>query len=178
MKKTTHAVVVATLFSFFIICNYESVSAQTQERKIPSASVKTLDGKTVDTKNLSNNGKPILISVWETTCKPCIMELDAIAENYSDWQKETGVKVVAISIDNTRTASQVPVIVNSKDWQYEIYSDINQDFKRAMSFSYCPFNFLVDNNGNIVWQSNSYAPGDENVIYELLKKLSKNEKLN
>ena len=29
---------------------------------------------------------------WATWCKPCIEELNAINENYIDWQKETGVK--------------------------------------------------------------------------------------
>ena len=41
----------------------------------------------------NNNGKPIIISFWATWCKPCKKELDAIAENYTDWQKETGVKL-------------------------------------------------------------------------------------
>jgi peroxiredoxin len=158
--------------------NALTACAQIQERKIPSVMVKTLDGKKFDTHNISNNGKPILIVVWESTCKSSLTELDALAENYEDLQKETGVKIIAISIDNSRTANQVSLVVDSREWKFETYSDINQDFKRAIGFSYCPFNLLLDNNGNIVWQKSSYAPGDDKVIYELVKKLAKGEKIN
>ena len=151
--------------------------AQTDEKKLPSVGIKTMEGKAFDSKDISNNGKPILIAMWETTCKPCITQLDAIAENYEDWQKETGVKVVAISIDNSRTAPQVPVMVRGRDWKFEVYSDINQDFKRALGFSYCPFVILIDNAGNMAWQNNSYAPGDEDLVYEKIKKVAKGEKL-
>ena len=145
--------------------------------KIPSADVKTLDGKNFNTSKISNDGKPIIICVWETTCKPCINELDAIAEQYDSLKKETGVKLVAVSIDDSKTSSKVSALVNSKAWSYEIYLDKNRDFKRALNINYCPYTFLVDGNGEIVWEKSSYSSGDENKIYELVKKLAKGEKV-
>ena len=77
-----------------------------QNAKLPeNITIKTLDGKTVETSIINNDGKPIIVSFWATWCKPCNRELNAIKEVYEEWQEETGVKLVAISIDDARSAS-------------------------------------------------------------------------
>lgn len=163
----------------FIICLaiYTSVSFAQSTRKIPATDVKTLEGKTFNTSGIENDGKPIIISFWATWCKPCKKELDNIAENYSEWQKETGVKLVAISIDDARSSGKVPAEVSAKGWEYLVLLDQNQDFKRAMNVNNVPHTFLVNGKGEIVWQHNSYAEGDENKLYELVKKVAKGESI-
>jgi thiol-disulfide isomerase/thioredoxin len=141
--------------------------------KIPSAIVKTLDGKQFNTAELSNDGKPIVISFWATWCAPCKKELDNISEVYEEWQKETGVKLVAISIDDTRNAAKVAPTVKAKGWPFEIYIDANQDFKRAMNVNNVPHTFLVDGKGHIVWDHNNYSEGDENELFEKIKSIAK-----
>ncbi len=145
--------------------------------KIPSATLKKLDGTKVNSSTFSNNGKPIVISFWATWCKPCKKELDAIAETYADWQKETGVKLIAISIDDARSSGKVVTDVKTKGWEYEVYLDENSDFKRAMNVNNVPHTFLVDGNGKIVWSHNSYSEGDEDKLYENIQALVKGEKL-
>ncbi|MBL7933285.1 MAG: TlpA family protein disulfide reductase [Bacteroidia bacterium] len=145
--------------------------------KIPASTVKKLDGSKVNSNTFNNNGKPIIISFWATWCKPCKKELDAIAENYADLVKETGVKLIAISIDDARSSGKVVTDVKSKGWEYEVYIDENQDFKRAMNVNNVPHTFLVDGKGNIVWSHNSYTEGDEDKLFENVKKLAAGETL-
>jgi cytochrome c biogenesis protein CcmG/thiol:disulfide interchange protein DsbE len=145
--------------------------------KIPIVTIKNLDGSKVSTSTFTNNGKPIIISFWATWCKPCKKELDNILDDYADWQKETGVKIIAVSIDDARTMPKVVTDVKSKGWPYEVYIDDNQDFKRAMNVNVVPHVFIVDGNGEIVWTHNSYAEGDEIKLYENIKRLIKGEKL-
>ncbi|MDI1354645.1 MAG: TlpA disulfide reductase family protein [bacterium] len=154
-----------------------AASTQPHADKIPSAKVRTLDGSSFNTENISNNGKPIIICFWKTWNRNSIKELDNIAELYPDWQNETGVKLIAISIDDSRSSAKVTAMVKVKDWNYEVYLDINQDFKRVMNAYGCPATFLVNNNGQIVWQSNSYLQGSEDDLYVLIQKLAKNETL-
>ena len=146
-------------------------------RKMPTVDVKTLDGKTFSTANLSNDGKPVIISFWATWCKPCISELINISDVYPDWQKETGVKLVAVSIDDVRNAAKVKPLVNGKAWTYDVYLDQNQDLKRALNVNNVPHTFLLNGKGEIVWQHNSYAEGDEKHLYEMVKKLAAGEEI-
>jgi thiol-disulfide isomerase/thioredoxin len=144
-------------------------------RKIPAVEVKKLDGTNFNTKEISNNGKPIIISFWATWCTPCKKELNTIHDIYDDWKAETGVKLVAVSIDDARNIQKVAPYVNGRNWEYEIYLDPNQDFKRAMNVNNIPHTFLLNGNGEVVYQHNSYAEGDEIKLYELVKKVAKGE---
>lgn len=167
MKK-----IIIGLFALSIFSN--TTKAQTTEgRALPSADLKTVEGKTVNSSKFTNDGKPIIISFWATWCKPCKKELDAISENFEEWQKETGVKLIAISIDDSRSSGKVGTDAKSHGWDYEIYIDQNQDFKRAMNVNNVPHTFIINGKGEIVWQHNSYAEGDEDHLYEALKKIAK-----
>mgnify|MGYP000607388564 CR=1 FL=1 len=151
------------LYSFTIIGN----------KTIAKANVKTLKGKTVNTSTFNNDGKPMVISFWATWCSPCKKELNAISEVYEDWVEETGVKLIAISIDDARNKHKVKPYVDSKAWEFEVYLDENQDFKRAMNVNNVPYTFLVDGNGKIVYEHNNYVPGDEEELYEKIQALVK-----
>ena len=135
--------------------------------------IKTLKGKTFNIESIENGGDPIVISFWATWCKPCKKELNNIAEVYEDWQDETGVKLIAISIDDTRSMSKVAPYVNSSDWDYEVYLDPNGDLKRAMGVSNVPHTFLLNGKNEIVWQHRGYVEGDEDELYNKIVELAK-----
>jgi cytochrome c biogenesis protein CcmG, thiol:disulfide interchange protein DsbE len=143
--------------------------------KLPSVNIKTLEGETINTKSISNDGKPIIISFWALWCKPCKKELDAYNENFEDWQDETGVKVIAVSIDDARSTAKVLPYVSGKDWEFDVLLDPNCDFKRAMSVNMVPHTFILDGDGNIVYQHTSYYEGLEDEIYDIVKKVAAGE---
>lgn len=151
---------------FFLFAFSSAAFAQ-----IPSEMVETLDGEEFNTAAFDNGGKPIIISFWATWCGPCIKELKAINKVYAKWQEETGVKLICISIDDTRQKSEVKPMFNSFGFKYEAYNDPNSVFKRAMNVVNVPHTFLLDGNKKIVSQHTSYAPGDEHHLYEEIKKL-------
>jgi len=167
---------VKTISSFLLAFCFLT-SFQGAERKIPSVQVQTLEGKNVNTSTFSNGGKPMLISFWATWCSPCKKELNAIAEVYDDWKKETGVKVIAVSIDDSKSSSKVAPYVNGKGWEFEEYLDVNSDFKRAIGVNNPPQTFLVDGKGEIVWQHVGFKDGDEQQYIEALRKVVKGEKI-
>jgi cytochrome c biogenesis protein CcmG, thiol:disulfide interchange protein DsbE len=160
------------LFTAALVAITAGVFAQTQSFKLPSTNIKSLKGEMVNTGNFQNDGKPMIINFWATWCAPCKKELNAIAEVYPEWVEETGVKLIAISIDDARSEARVLPYINGADWDYEVYIDTNADFKRAMNVNNVPHTFLVDGQGNIVWQHNNYAPGDEEELFKKVKELT------
>ena len=161
------------LILFFVAVMISSAVFAQKTGKLPSVKLKDLQGNTVDTSTLSNNGNPIVICFWATWCSPCKRELNTYQELYEDWQDETGVKIVAVSIDDQRSVSRVNPYINSVEWDYEILLDANSDFKRALGVNNVPHTFLLDGDLNIVWQHNNYAPGDEDELYHELIKFGK-----
>lgn len=145
--------------------------------KLPEVEVKNINGEPFNTKNIDNDGKPIIITFWATWCKPCMKEHDAINDVYLDWVDETGVKLYAVSIDNARSSKRVLPTLNGKGWEFDVLLDPNGDFKRAMNVNIPPHTFIVDGNGNVVWQHIGYLEGDEVEYIEIVEKLLAGEKI-
>lgn len=145
--------------------------ALTSAAALPSVTLNDINGNSVDTSQLSNDGKPFIISFFATWCKPCLRELKAINEVYPDWQDETGVKLIAVSIDEAQNAQKVKPLVEGKGWNYEVLLDVNGEFKRQLGVNDIPHVFVVDGNGNIVWNHQGYVDGGEEDIIEKVKEL-------
>lgn len=139
--------------------------------QLPSVTLKSMDGKEVNTATLNNGGKPFIISFFATWCKPCNRELDAINEVYPDWQEETGVKVIAISIDQAQNINKVKPLVDGKGWEYEVLLDPNSDFRRAMGVNLIPHVFIIDGNGKIVESRSGYTEGGEAHLIEKVREI-------
>lgn len=150
-----------------------ALSAFTASAELPSVTLKDMYGKTVDTAKLNNDGKPFIIDFWATWCKPCVRELKAIADVYDEWVDETGVKIYAVSLDEAQNEQRVKPFVENKGWEYEVLLDPNGDFKRQLGVSDPPHVFVVDGEGNIVWNHQGYVDGGEEEILEAVKKAMK-----
>lgn len=141
--------------------------------QLPAVTLKDMSGKTVNTAELSNDGKPIIISFFATWCKPCNRELSAISEVYEDWQDETGVKLIAVSIDQAQNINKVKPLVDGNGWPYQVLLDPNSDFKRALGVQMIPFVLIVDGKGKIVYKHNGYTEGAENELIGKVRELVK-----
>ncbi len=165
------------ILPFVLLLCFGMANAQEKTRDLPSVNVKTLDGTDFNIQNIENDGQPIIISFWATWCKPCIKELHTISEVYPDWVDETGVKIVAVSIDDNRNSYRVEPFAQGRDWEYEIYLDENADLKRALNVGNIPHTFLLNADKQIVWQHTGYFSGDEDELYEMITRLANGESL-
>lgn len=162
-----------------------TVETMAQGAKLPEeVTLRTLDGKNVQSSIIQNEGRPVIISFWATWCAPCMLELKTIREHYDEWVDETGVKMYIISIDDARTAARVKGVVEKQGWSnsgddeyahyYEVLLDSNRDFATALNIGQDPPHTLVLNGkGEIVWKHKGYQPGAEDELIEQVRNLLK-----
>ena len=136
---------------------------------LPSVTLKDVDGKTVKTESLAEQGKPVIISFFATWCKPCMRELEAINELYADWQEQTGVEMYIVSIDQGQDVKKVKPLVDGYGWEYHVLLDPNSELKRAMNVQNVPHLFVIDSKGQTVYNHTGYTDGSEKDIMQYLK---------
>lgn len=156
-----------SLFTFAILCLTNTFAQKT----LPDVQIKDLQGQAISSKKLTETSQPTIISFWATWCKPCLEEINAIAENLENWQSEIKLKFIAISVDDSRSKARVPTFVNAKKWQFDVYIDENGDLQRALNVLNVPHTFIFDAKGKIIYQHTSYASGDEEEYIEIIRKL-------
>lgn len=139
---------------------------------LPSINVTTLEGDLTTLTKAAESDGPVVISLWATWCVPCLKELDAISDLYEDWQDETNVKLIAISVDDSRTVKRVKPLINGKGWDYTILLDTNNDVKRALGAATVPLTLIVKD-GKIVYRHSGYSPGTENELYKKIQEYAK-----
>lgn len=159
-----------SLLLLIAIFAFNATDSQAQKGQIPSINVKDIQGKTLNLKDIAKE-KITVISFWATWCAPCKKELDNIATVYEDWQDKYNVQLIAVSIDDARTAAKVKSMVNAKNWAYKIILDSNEELKRALNVTSVPFTFLVNQKGEIIYQHSGYKEGDEIKLLEKIKAL-------
>lgn len=142
----------------------------TKASSVPSVEIRTLDQKIVNSRDILTDTVPIVLSFWATWCKPCLKELSAFNDEMDTWKEEVDFRIVAVSIDDARTTTMVKNLVSNKGWEFEVYLDPNSDLKKLMNVAQPPHTFIL-HKGEIVYQHTSYAEGDEDALFEELKKL-------
>ncbi|MBB1151466.1 TlpA family protein disulfide reductase [Myroides sp. NP-2] len=157
-------------YAFMLLFVFSTVNAQ--QKDLPAVVLADLEGKKIDFSSYANEEKPVIVSFWATWCGPCLKELAAINDVYDDWQKETGVKLIAVSIDDAKSVKRVKPLVNGKGWDYTVLLDTNHDLKRAMNVVNVPFTAVVYK-GKIVYKHTSYTPGVEKELIKQVKALIK-----
>ena len=138
------------------------------QAQMPAVTLTDIEGNQVKTDTLAKPGKPVIISFFATWCKPCQRELSAIAEVYDEWQEDTGVEVIAVSIDEAQSANRVKPLVDSKNWPYRVLLDPNGELKRALGIQLIPYVVVLDETGKIIYKHNGYTDGAENELREVL----------
>lgn len=124
--------------------------------------LRTLEGAEVTVGNELSDSVTI-VSFWATWCKPCQTELEALLDLEDDWKGK--VRIVAVSIDDSRAVAKVKSLVRGKKWPYEILLDQNRDFYKALNLTAIPYVMVIDN-GRIIWSHSGYVPGNESVVVD------------
>ena len=156
------------LKKIIISCMLSLIAYSSSSQKfIPDLGLKTLNGESIRSVEAINQNGFTIISFWATWCIPCINELDAINEVISVWSEKEDITVLAISTDDSRSKKRVKPLINGKDWVFDVISDTNQDFKRAMGVVGIPHT-IVTYKSEIIHRRIGYTPGEEEDLFDVI----------
>ena len=128
-----------------------------------NVNIENLKGEKILFSDLIKGDKPVIVSFLATWCKPCLMEMDALKEIKEEWEGK--IRIVSISIDDSRSKNKVPSFVKGRNYPFEIYMDSNQELYKKLNVLNVPFLFIFSN-GKQVYKHSGYSPGDEEYLLE------------
>ncbi|MEG1611238.1 MAG: TlpA disulfide reductase family protein [Alistipes sp.] len=145
-------------------------SATCATAQISNVKIENDKGELVSVASMVDGKTPMIISFWSTTCKPCIRELNTINDVMIDWKEMANFRVIAVSVDDSRSASKAKAMAAGNGWEdITVLYDKNQELKRAMNVNSIPQVFVVDGTGKIVYAHTGYTPGCENELLKVIK---------
>lgn len=157
----------------FILLFFVLVAVSAAKAQLPHMELNDIDGNKVQIDTIGTHGQPVIIDFFATWCKPCNRELSAISEVYKEWQEETGMRLVAVSIDQAQNIHKVKPLVDENGWEYEVLLDPNSDLKRAFGIQMIPYVLIIDGNGKIIYRHSGYTDGAEDELIETIRNIQK-----
>lgn len=162
-----------TLIAAVLLCAC-SVTAQDAPTRLPKVTVTDVNGNAVSADTITNGDKPMLMSFFATWCGPCRRELSEVSPKLAEWNKETGVKLVVVSLDDpAQTANVIEFAKGLGLDTANLYFDTTKALAKAMGVSGIPHMLYLDGKGNIVNTSVGYAPGHDEEIIERVREIIK-----
>ena len=137
------------------------------QEKIPDMPIKLLDGTNTRLHEFLKDG-PVIIDFWATWCVPCkklMKHLNKFHLHFND----IGLKVLAISTDTPRSMGKVKSYIRSKDYQFFVGVDPNQQVMKKLKAELMPTTIIVDEEGNVIYRHQGYYPGDEDKILNTIE---------
>jgi len=148
-----------------------SVGLGAAAQRIPSVTLQDGASKAVTTASLVDGKTPFVVSIWMTTCKPCLKELDILAEELLFWEASFPLRIYAVSMDDSRSMKRAVAMAQGRDWEgITALFDVNADLRRALNVSSVPQVFVYDKDGNLFYTHIGYRPGDEQELLDQVKK--------
>lgn len=118
-------------------------------------------------------GKATVLLFWMTSCGPCRMELNAISRKFKSWKEKSDFAFYAISTDFSNKTEQFKKRVMESNWPFPAYLDVNREFRYVMegNLNGLPQVFVLNRDAQVVYHAKRYQPGDEDRLFEVLRKL-------
>jgi len=144
----------------------------------PHFTLRDLDKQTVTLSDYK--GQVVLVDFWAYWCEPCKQELPHLQRMEKELG-EQGFKLIAISTDDARTASQVKPYVKRSGYQFTVVRDSDSSVLiKYNPTKTLPFAVLIDREGNIHSKHSGFNEGDQvklrEEIVELLEPSAQPEK--
>jgi len=110
----------------------------------PDFNSTTIDS--IDFKLSENRGKVLLLEFWATWCGPCIVEIPALKEAYTNY-KDKGFEIIGIGLDDT---DKIKSYAQEQGMNWKHICHKGEEIKRLYQIDGIPSSFLISSDGIIL----------------------------
>jgi hypothetical protein len=162
-----------TLF-LFLMLQSSALMVAAQPVNFSSVQLKTTDGVTVDASQALNTGGFTLMVFWKSGNAKCCDNIQTLQNAWASSLKDKGVKLVAICVDCAGNWTHVKPFVSAHNWEFQVFVDVNGDFKRFMNVNTVPSTLIINENSEVICRQIGFCAGDDSMICEMIEaKISK-----
>jgi len=152
------------LFLMLMLFSSPCILAQPTEKA--GAYLRDLNGKLIPSSEMIQSGHPVIVIFWKSGNSKCCENLETVQSAWMSELKDKGVNFIAVCEDCSGSWSHVKPIVVGKDWEFEVYIDVNGDFKRSVGVSVIPSTLIYDSQQNLICNHPGWCSGNEELVCE------------
>lgn len=133
-------------------CQGKGASGGDAQAGIPARRVE-FSGKTSKGEDFSLEGyrdKVVLVNIWATWCKPCVMELPELQKLHHAHGEN--FVVVGINVDKPRLHPKMHNMIAEHDIDYPVVLDPDGQSLQTFGVQGYPTSVLIDRNGVVRWR--------------------------
>jgi len=138
----------------------------------PDFVVDMLDGQEIKLQDLK--GKVVLLNFWATWCAPCMKELYEFPDKIIKPFASNNFVLLPVSRgEKEEVVRKRMEKLKTKGIEFNVGLDPNQAIYKQFATDFIPRNFLIDQNGKVVYTSTGYSEEKLNELVKLIDELLK-----
>lgn len=153
-----------------LVIENEGNAEEVLEVKLPEFNLKDVEGNEVSSE-IFNDYEMTIVSFWQSTCGPCMEELEALNVIYDEY-KDKGVNVVGIALDDVETMGDkgVKKVIEILDLKFtNVIADEEYAIQLMDYITGTPTAFMVGKDGELLMDPKVGSVGKDNDIEEFKK---------
>jgi len=127
--------------------------------ELPEAKLRMLDGEYSQLSQYVGGG-PLIVDFWTTWCPNCEQQM-AYLDKINNHYKSSGLKVLAININNPKIVNKVKPYVKKRNFKFDVAIDPEGKISDALNVTSIPTTLFVDTNGKVWDRQAGFGSGTE-----------------
>jgi hypothetical protein len=149
---------------YVLVLSLFSCTTGAQSVTLHGTELRDLNGRMVPVSAIIEEGHPLVMVFWKSGSSKCCENLETMQSAWMTRLRDRGVRFVAVCEDCAGSWSHVKPLVAGKGWDFDVYIDVNGDFRRSLGIRVIPSTVLFDAGMRMICKHPGWCSGNEGLI--------------